>query len=106
MRSRSNAGFARSQGGVPGGVAASAIGEQSERDMLNLSLSGMTQRRLIPAGERIVLDHGICSRDDVISSLRKDRLREIDPCTSVCRTPGNPPNHYGSLDVAPVSNRE
>ena len=56
--------------------------------------------------ERMVLEYGICSRDDVISSLRKDRLREIDACTSACRTPGNPPNHYGSLDVAPVSNRE
>ena len=88
-------------------MAASAIGEQSERYMLNLSLSGLTQRRLILADERIVLDHGICSRDDVISSLRKDRLREIDACTSLAERPATlliTMDHWMSL-LFPTENR-
>lgn len=55
---------------------------------------------------RIFLDHGIRSRNDVVSYLREDRFREVDARAPACRTSGNPPDHYGSLDVTPVPDGE
>ena len=56
---------------------------------------------------RIFLDHGIRSRNDVVSYLREDRFREVDARAPACRTSGNPPDHYGSLDslLFPTENR-
>ena len=46
------------------------------------------------------------SHDNAISSVRKDRGREVDARTPACGPPRDPADHDGSLDAAPVSDRE
>ena len=48
-------------------------------------------------------DDGSSSTDNLVSSLRKDRRREIDARTTDRGTPLDPADHNGSLDVDAVS---
>jgi hypothetical protein len=53
----------------------------------------------------IFLDHGTGSRNNLVSSLRKDCCREVHACTTPCGAPGDPAHHSRSLDVESVPYR-
>lgn len=76
---------------------------QKPHECLALSLPFLPGGRVQALPGRAFCDHGSGATNDVIFSLRKDCLGEVDARTSARRGPRDPADQHGSLDVDPVS---